>query len=139
MLQLPPDRGLAELDVLLKSSGRGNRYLVQLRARLASQLGDHREAAQAWRRSQDIGGDRYAREHEAYALKRAGDLEGAARLMRACLLEDPLNKILFRNYVRLQWQRDAKQELERTLQELLPVAGERRGAVYGELRKLARE
>jgi hypothetical protein len=44
--------------------------------------------------------------------------------------------ILFRTYVSLQRQRGELDELRQTLQELLPIAGARKGAVYGELRKL---
>jgi tetratricopeptide (TPR) repeat protein len=139
LLQVPVDRRAAEVEVLLKSSGRGNRHLLQVLARVKSQLGDDGAAAQVWRRSQDARPDPYARKMEGYALKKAGDLEGAARVLREYLLENPGDVVAFRTYVRLQWQREAKEELEQTLQELLPVAGERRGAVYGELRKLARE
>jgi predicted Zn-dependent protease len=73
---------------------------------------------------------------EAYALSKAGDVEQAAALMRACLLEDPEDVVLFQNFVRVQRKRGALDELRATLEELVPLAGGRRGAVYGELRKL---
>ena len=44
--------------------------------------------------------------------------------------------MLFRTYVGMQRRREALDELRQTLQDLLPVAGRRRGPVYGELRKL---
>jgi hypothetical protein len=43
---------------------------------------------------------------------------------------------LFQNFVRLQRKRGELDELRATLEELVPLAGGRRGAVYGELRKL---
>ena len=138
LLRLPPEQRAREVEVLLKSGGGDNRYLHQVLARVRSQLGDERGAAREWRRSYGAHGDPFARANEGYALKRAGDLEGAARILRECLMEAPQDMILFRNYVRLQYQRGATDELERTLRELLPIAPEhRRGAVYGELRKLA--
>ena len=57
-------------------------------------------------------------------------------LLRDVLLEDPADVILFRTYVSLQRQRGELGELRQTLQEMLPIAGPRKGAVYGELRKL---
>ena len=59
-----------------------------------------------------------------------------AVLLRDVLLEDPGDVILFKTYVSLQRQLGAIDELRQTLQELLPIAGLRKGAVYGELRKL---
>lgn len=136
LLQLPPEDRGRELEVLLRSSGRDNRHLTGVLARLRSQLGDEQGAAAAWRRSQGTDGDLYARKMEGYALRRAGQLEQAASVLGECLLQLPEDVILFRTYVRMQRERGALDELERTLQELLPVAGERRGAVYGELRRL---
>ncbi|MGH9247735.1 MAG: tetratricopeptide repeat protein [Acidimicrobiales bacterium] len=138
ILQLPPDDREREIDVLLNSAGRANRHLVGVLARIRSERGDEERAADAWRaRREQLGGDLFARKQEAYALRRAGKLDDAATLMRSCLLEDPADVILFRTYIHLQRRRDARDELRATLEELIPLAGSRRGAVYGELRKLA--
>ena len=136
LLQLEPEDRGRELEVLLRSSGRENRFLGAALARLRSQLGDEAGAAAAWRRSRRSAGDLFSRAQEGYALRRAGRLDEAAVLLRDVLLEDPGDVILFRTYVSLQRQRGELDELRRTLQDLLPVAGPRRGAVYGELRKL---
>jgi len=136
LLQLSPEDRARELEVLLRSSGRENRFLAATLARVRSQQGDEEAAAAAWRSS--AGGDRdlFARAQEGYALRRAGRLDEAAVVLRDVLLEDPSDVILFRTYVSLQRQLGRLDELQRTLQELLPIAGPRRGAVYGELRKL---
>ena len=80
---------------------------------------------------------RQARAQEGYALKRAGKLQEAAVVLRDVLLEDPSDVILFKTYVSLQRERGALDELQQTLQALLPIAGVRRGAVHNELRKLS--
>jgi len=136
LLQLSPEDRAKELEVLLRSAGRENRFLPGILARLRSQQGDEEGAAAAWRAR--AGGDRdlFARAQEGYALRRAGKLQEAAVLLRDVLLEDPSDVILFRTYVSLQRQLGRLDELQQTLQELLPIAGPRRGAVYGELRKL---
>jgi predicted Zn-dependent protease len=136
LLQLPPEDRARELEVLMRSTGRENRFLPGVLARLRSQLGDEEGAAAAWRSGQRQGASLFARAQEGYALRRAGRLDEAAVLLRDVLLEDPSDVILFRTYVGLQRKRGALDELERTLEELLPIAGARRGAVYGELRKL---
>ena len=51
-------------------------------------------------------------------------------------MEDPADTVLFRTYIHLQRTRGALDELRATLEELLPIAGDRQGAIYGELRKL---
>jgi predicted Zn-dependent protease len=135
--RLPPERRDREIDVLLKSSGRGNRHLLGVRARLHSADDDEERAAQVWRRrAEQHGNDLYARKMEGYALRRAGRLDEAAPVLRQCLFADPEDLILFRTYVHLQRRRGALDELRTALEELLPHAGSRRGAVYGELRKL---
>ena len=48
LLRLPPERRDREIEVLLKSSGRENRHLLGVLARLRSQRGDDRSAAEAW-------------------------------------------------------------------------------------------
>jgi predicted Zn-dependent protease len=138
LLQLPPEDRARELRVLLKSGGgRQNRFLNGVVARLRRELGDEEGAAAAWRASAGSDGkDLFARAQEGYALRRAGRLQEAAVLLRDVLLEDPADLVLFRTYVTLQHDRGAIDELRQTLQELLPIAGPRRGAVYGELRKL---
>ena len=115
-------------------------HLLGVLAQVQRELGDETAAAEAWRRSGDraAGGDLFARKQEGYARRRAGDLEGAAHVLRDCLLRAPQDVILFKTYVGLERQRGATDELKQTLQELLPVAGPRRGAVYAELRRLER-
>jgi tetratricopeptide (TPR) repeat protein len=122
--------------VLLRSSGRGNPYLSAVLARLRHQLGDEDGAAAAWRGSRRSPGDLFARKQEGYALRRAERFEEAAAVFRECLLKDPQDLVLFRTYVGMQRRRNALDQLRETLEELLPVAGGRKGAVYGELRKL---
>jgi predicted Zn-dependent protease len=135
--RLPPERRDREIDVLLKSSGRGNRHLLGVLARLHSASDDEESAAEVWRRrAEQHGEDLYARKMEGYALRRAGRLDEAAPVLRRCLFADPEDLILFRTYVHLQRRRGALDELRLALEELLPHAGSRRGAVYGELRKL---
>jgi tetratricopeptide (TPR) repeat protein len=137
LLQLPPDQRAREVRVLLKSGGRDNSHLLGVLAQVQRELGDETAAAEAWRRSGDqAGGDLFARKQEGYARRRAGDLEGAAQVLRDCLLRAPQDVILFKTYVGLERQRGATDELKQTLQELLTVAGPRRGAVYAELRRL---
>lgn len=136
LLQLQPEDRSRELDVVLRSSGRGNRYLTSALARLRHQLGDEDGAAAAWRSSRRSAEDLFAHKQEGYALRRAKRLEEAAVVLRECLLRDPEDLILFRTYVGMQRSRKALDELRQTLEDLLPVAGGRKGAVYGELRKL---
>lgn len=136
LLQLEPEERGRELEVLLRTRGRENRFLGGALARLRRDLGDDAGAAAAWRRTRPSGNDLFARAQEGYALRRAGKLDEAAVLLRDVLLEDPTDVILFRTYVSLQRQRGELDELRQTLQELLPIAGARKGAVYGELRKL---
>ncbi|HXM58682.1 MAG TPA: tetratricopeptide repeat protein [Candidatus Dormibacteraeota bacterium] len=141
LLQLPPEDRARELEVLLKTGGaQKNRFLSGVLARLRRQLGDEEGAAAAWHASAGDGDggrkDLFARAQEGYALRRAGRLQEAAVLLRDVLLEDPGDVILFKTYVSLQRQLGAIDELRQTLHELLPIAGPRKGAVYGELRKL---
>jgi tetratricopeptide (TPR) repeat protein len=139
LLQLEPQDRKREVELLLKSTGRDNPHLLQLLARLQSDLGDAAAAAAAWRKSRRRaagGGSAYALRMEGFALKKAGSLPQAAAVLRESLMMEPENVIGLRGYVRLQHQRGAIGELRETLQELLPIAGSRRGAVYAELRKL---
>jgi tetratricopeptide (TPR) repeat protein len=136
LMQLPAEQREHEVEVLLRSSAQGNRHLLGVLAQLRSVGGDEHRAAETWRARREQHGDPYARKMEAYALRRAGDLEQAAALFRACLLEDPEDMVLMRTYVHMQRSRGALEELRATLEEMIPVAGKRRGAVYGELRKL---
>jgi tetratricopeptide (TPR) repeat protein len=137
LARLAPEERAREVEVLVRSQGRENRHLLGVLARVRSDGGDPGRAAEVWReRRERHPGDLYAREMEAYALRKAGQLDRAAGLFRACLMDDPENLILFRTYVHLQRQRGALDELRESLEQLIPVAGSRRGAVYGELRKL---
>jgi tetratricopeptide (TPR) repeat protein len=138
LLQLAPEDHARELDVLLRSSGRGNRFLDAAVARLRREQGDEEGAAAAWRRSRGSKDDLFARAQEGYALRRAGRFKEAVVLLRDVLMENPGDIILFRTYVGLQRQLGELEELRETLQALLPIAGPRKGAVYGELRKLQR-
>ena len=135
LLRLPPERREREMQVLLRASGRANRHLVGVLARLRSQQGDQEEAARAWGQ-QARAGDVFARKQEGFALRRAGKLEEAAAVLGACLAADPEDRYVFSSYVSLQRQRGAVEELRRALEEALPRAGSRRGAFYGALRKL---
>jgi predicted Zn-dependent protease len=137
--RLPADQRAQELEVVLRSRGRGNPHLTAVQARLQSELGDQSAAAAAWRQSRQGRDDLYAQKMEGYALRKAGKLDQAARVLRESLLRDPQDVILFRTYVRLEKERGALHDLRDALTELLPVAGDRRGAVYGELRKLGAE
>jgi len=136
VLRLAPEDREREVEVLLRSQDKGNRHLLGVLAKLRSQEGDAHGAAEAWGASRKLHGDLFSRKMEAYALNKAGEIEQAAALMRACLLEDPEDVVLFQNFVRIQRKRGALDELRSTLEELVPLAGGRRGAVYGELRKL---
>ena len=136
LLQLPLEDREREVETLLQSTAKGNRHLMGVLARLRSESGDDQRAAETWRARREQHGDLYARKMEAYALRRAGKVDPAAPLFRSCLLEDPQDVILYRTYVSMQHQRGALDELRATLEEMLPIAGPRRGAVYGELRKL---
>lgn len=136
LLALPPEEREHEVEVLLRTSGDDNEYLTAVLAKLRSKGGDEAGAAAAWRNARVNKGSAYARKQEAYALKRAGSLDEAAALFRTCLLEEPEDIPLMRTYVSMQTKRGATDELQETLEQMLPIAGSRRGAVYGELRKL---
>src|SRR5439155_20181714 len=100
LLRLPPDRRDREIDVLLKSSGRGNRHLLGVLARLHSAVDDDERAADVWRRrAEQHGDDLYTRKMEVYALRRAGRLEEAAPILRGSLLADTEDLILIRSLV----------------------------------------
>jgi tetratricopeptide (TPR) repeat protein len=137
LLGLRPEEREREVEVLLRGAGRDNRHLLAVLADVRRQSGDDERAAEAWgTRRERHGGDLFARKQEGFALRRAGRLDEAAAVMRASLLEDPADKVLFRTYIHLQRTRRALDELRETLEELLPIAGDRQGAIYGELRKL---
>jgi tetratricopeptide (TPR) repeat protein len=136
LLQLAPERRAKEIAVLMKTTGQDNRHLLGVLARLRSQDGDDEAAAKAWGQRSDTTGDPYARRMRGYALRKAGQLDEAAAVLGACLVEEPDDLILFRTYVGLQHSRDAIEELRQTLERALPGATSRRGAYFGELRKL---
>ncbi len=136
LLRLPPERRAKEAAVLHKSAGASNPHLTAVLARLRSEAGDEDAAAATWQERASRTGDPFARKMHGFALRRAGRLDEAATVLGSCVLEDPHDLVLFRTYVHLQHRRGALDELRRTLEALLPRAGSRRGAVYGELRKL---
>ena len=141
--QLEPDERRREVELLLKSAGSDSPHLLQLLARIQSELGDAAAAAASWRKSRGRRGGKgasaYSLRMEGFALKKAGNLSEAAALLRESLMLEPENVIAFQGYVRLQQERGATGELRETLRDLLPLAGSRRGAVHGELRKLPSE
>ncbi|MEW6477664.1 MAG: tetratricopeptide repeat protein [Actinomycetota bacterium] len=139
LARLEPEERVREVEVLLRSqgTGTGNRHLLGVLAKVQADAGDPARAAEVWReRRERHEGDFFARKMEAYALRKAGQLDRAAPLFRGCVMEAPHDVILFQTYIRTQYERGALDELRHSLEELLPVAGSRRGAVYGELRKL---
>lgn len=135
--RLPADRREREMNVLLKTTGRDNEHLLAVLARLRRDSGDDEAAAQAWTERAARTGDLFAREQAAFALRRAGRLDEAARALGVCLVEDPDNVVLFRTYVRMQHERDALGDLRATLEAALERASaRRRGAYLGQLRRL---
>jgi predicted Zn-dependent protease len=136
LLQLPAERREKEISVLLKTVGKDNRHLVGVLARLQSRDGNNDAAAKAWGERSRRTGDFYARKMQGFALRKAGRLDEAAAILGACLVEKPDDVILFRTYVGMQRGRGAFEELRRTLEQALPDGGSRRGAFFGELRKL---
>jgi tetratricopeptide (TPR) repeat protein len=135
LMKLAPEKRDREVEVLLKTTGRGNKHLVGVVARLRSQQGDEDAAAHAWGR-QAQAGDLYARKQQGFALRKAGRLDEAAAVLGPCLLAEPEDRYVFSSYVSLQTRRGAFEELRAVLQDALPRAGSRRGAYYGALRKL---
>lgn len=135
LLRLPPERREREIQVLLRTTGRDNKHLVGVLAKLRGEQGDQEEAARTWGQRARTG-DLYARKQEGFALRKAGKLDEAAAVLSTCLAADPEDRYVFSSYVSLQRQREAWEELRVTLEEALPRAGSRRGAFYGALRKL---
>jgi tetratricopeptide (TPR) repeat protein len=136
ILRLPPAKRAREAEVLVKSSGRGNKHLVGVLAKYRTEQGDVDKAAEAWRQRAEQHGDAYARRMYGFALRKAGRMDEAAAVLGRCLVEDPHNLPVFRTYIQLQRKRGAIEELRRTLEEALPGAGSRKGAIHGELKKL---
>jgi tetratricopeptide (TPR) repeat protein len=136
LLQLPAEQREREISVLLKTTGKDNRHLLGVLARLRSSDGDDEAAAKAWGERSKRTGDFYSRKMQGFALRKAGRLDEAAAILGACLVEKPDDVILFRTYINLQRTRGATEELRHTLEQALPGAGSRRGAFFGELRKL---
>jgi tetratricopeptide (TPR) repeat protein len=135
LMRLAPKRRDREIQVLMKTTGRDNKHLLGVLAKLRSQQGDQEAAAQAWR-TRARSGDLFARKQEGFALRKAGKLEEAAAILGTCLVADPEDRYVFSSYVSLQTKRGAFEELRHTLEEALPGAGSRRGAYYGALRKI---
>jgi hypothetical protein len=135
VLKLPAEQQAREVQVLLKTTGRDNKHLLGVLAKLRSQHGDNDAAAQAWgRRARE--GDLFARKQEGFQLSKAGKLEEAAGVLVPCLLADPEDQYVFSSYVSVQRKRGAVDELRRTLEAALPRAERRKGAYYAALRKL---
>ena len=89
VLRLAPEDREREVEVLLRSHDQGNRHLLGVLARLRTQGGDDRQAAETWGARRKLHGDPYARKMEAYALRKAGDLEQAAVLFRPAFSRTP--------------------------------------------------
>ncbi len=136
VMALPPDARSREVEVLLKTTARGNTQLQGVLARLRTGQGKLDQAAEVWAKTLTAKGDAYSRRMYAFSLLKAARTDEAAALLAQCLADDPTNVIVFRNYVNLQHKREALAELRRTLEELLPRAEARAGAFHGELRKL---
>jgi tetratricopeptide (TPR) repeat protein len=110
---LAPDERVREVEVLLRSQGSGkeNRHLLGVLAKVAADAGDPARAAEVWRqRRERHRGDFLARKMEAYALRKAGQLDRAAPLFRSCVMEAPHDVILFQTYIRLQHERGARRQ-----------------------------
>ncbi len=135
LVGLPPDKRDREVQVLLKTTGRDNKHLLGVLARIRGEQGDQGAAADAWGR-RARSGDLFARKQQGFALRKAGRLDEAAGVLGACLAADPEDRYVFSSYVSLQTERGAVEELRHTLEEALPRAGSRRGAYFGALRKL---
>ena len=135
-MSLPPGARAREVEVLLRTSAKGNIQLQGVLAKLRADQGDLDQAAEVWAKTLASKGDAYSRRMYGFSLLKAGRADEAAAVLAHCLADDPANVIVFRNYVRLQHKRGALGELRRTLEELLPRAGTRAGAFHGELRKL---
>jgi predicted Zn-dependent protease len=136
LLQLPAEERAKQVNVLLKTTGKDNRHLLGVLARLRSRDGDDEAAAKTWEERARRTGDPYARKMQGFALRKAGRLDEAAAILADCLVEAPDDLILFRTYVGMQRSRGAFEELRQGLERALPGAGSRRGAYFGELRKL---
>src|SRR5205085_4758427 len=136
LLRFAPEQRDREIQVLLKTSGKENRHLLGVLAKLRSEQGDDSAAAEAWGQRAKRTGDYYARKMEGFALNRAGRLDEAAAVLGPCLLEKPDDLYVFRTYISIQRKRGAVDELRQTLEQGVDRAGARRGAFFGELRKL---
>jgi protein O-GlcNAc transferase len=136
VLALPAEARPREVEVLLRTTARGNTQLQGVLAKLRADQGDPDQAAEVWAKTLAAKGDAYSRRMYAFSLLKAGRTDEAATVLAQCLADDPGNIIVFRNYVNLQHKREALAELRQTLEELLPRAGPRAGAFHGELRKL---
>jgi tetratricopeptide (TPR) repeat protein len=135
VMQMPKEERAAEVEVLLRTTGKGNSHLQRLLGKLQKDEGDLDKAAKTLAQAVQSG-DAYSRSAYAFSLKTAGRLDEAARALAQCLADDPADPVIFRHYVSLQKERDALEELRSTLEELLPRAGERRGAFLGALKTL---
>jgi predicted Zn-dependent protease len=135
VMQLPAEARTQEVEMLLRTTARGNTHLQRLLGQLQRDLGQLDKATETLARAVESG-DAYSRSTYAFSLKKAGRLDEAARALAQCLADDPTDPVIFKHYVSLQTQRGATDELRATLEELLPGAGARRGAFLGALKKL---
>ena len=135
VMQMPEEARAQEIEVLLRTTAKGNTHLQRLLGRLQKDLGQLEKATETLGRAVESG-DSYSRSAYAFSLKKAGRLDEAAHALAQCLADDPADPVIFKNYVSLQTQRGATDELRATLEELLPRAGARRGAFLGALKKL---
>ena len=136
VLRLPAEKRAREIEVLMKSTGKGNAHLLGVLARLRREQGDDDQAAEIWHQARLQSGSLHDRKQEGFALRRAGRLDEAATILGDCLAEDPQDLVLYKTFVHLQRQRGALDDLRRTLADLAPRAGSLKGPMYGELRKL---
>jgi cytochrome c-type biogenesis protein CcmH/NrfG len=99
VLALPPEARSREVEVLLKTTARGNTHLQRLLAKLASDHGDLDEAVERWAKALAAKGDAFSRSKYGFALQKAGRLDEAAGVLARCLADDPADVVVFRNYV----------------------------------------
>ncbi|MGO9658631.1 MAG: tetratricopeptide repeat protein [Acidimicrobiales bacterium] len=105
VMALPPEARSREVEVLLKTTARGNTQLQGVLARLRAGQGDLGQAAEMWAKTLAAKGDAYSRRMYAFSLLKAARTDEAAALLAQCLADDPTNVIVFRNYVNLQHKR----------------------------------
>ena len=136
LMKLAPEKRDREIDVILKTTGRDNKHLVGVQARLRSQQGDQEAAARAWGGRAEAG-DVYARKQQGFVLRKAGRLDEAAAVLAGCLLAEPEDRYVFSSYVSLQTKRGAFEELRATLEARAASRGQPPGRLLRRLAKAA--